>query len=305
MYNVYVYEHTSGIYLPENISLPTNTVLQLGGMTLPENTSDGRIKYEIDNSDIATIDKNGMIKGISKGKCIITATTIDGGYTAQCEVTVTQPVETIVMAKRETTLRPQENELLSVSINPTNADNKAIMWTTSNADIITVDETGVVTAIKAGSAWIKAFSVDNPEAKDSCLVTVIQPVTGIKLDKTSCSVKGIGSTQQLQATIIPNDASNQNITWKSSNESVCVVVNGLVVVTGVGTAVIIATTEDGNFIATCTVTVTDASGIASIQSKNERTYRIFNLQGIELQQLQKGVNILRFPVGTKKKVIIR
>ena len=79
-------------------------------------------------------------------------------------------------------------------------------------------------------------------------------VTGISLNKTSETLK-IGDSLSLTATVTPSNATNKNVTWSSSNSSIASVVNGVVTANQVGTATIIATTEDGGFVAQCTVIV--------------------------------------------------
>ena len=81
------------------------------------------------------------------------------------------------------------------------------------------------------------------------------PVTGVTLNKTALSLT-VGGTETLTATIAPNNATNKNVTWYSSNSAVATVdQNGNVEAVGAGTANITVTTEDGSFTATCAVTV--------------------------------------------------
>lgn len=82
------------------------------------------------------------------------------------------------------------------------------------------------------------------------------PVAGVKLDQDNISFSEINSSVQLTATVLPEDADNQKVLWKSSNIDVAAVANGIVTCKGYGTAVITATTEDGGFAATCNVTAT-------------------------------------------------
>lgn len=86
-------------------------------------------------------------------------------------------------------------------------------------------------------------------------MTVVQPVTGISPSESSCRLANIGEYQQLLAQVQPEDATNKTVRWSSSNEAVCIVSAGRVVATGFGTAVVFATTEDGGFMASCTVVV--------------------------------------------------
>lgn len=80
------------------------------------------------------------------------------------------------------------------------------------------------------------------------------PVTGVSLDKTSAELE-VGGTLTLTKTIEPANATNQNVSWSSSNVEVATVENGTVTAKAVGTADIIVTTEDGGKTATCNVTV--------------------------------------------------
>ena len=80
-------------------------------------------------------------------------------------------------------------------------------------------------------------------------------VTGVSLNKPSTSLEA-GQTETLTATVTPSDATNQNVTWSTSNSAVATVANGVVSAVGQGTATITVTTEDGTKTATCTVTVT-------------------------------------------------
>jgi uncharacterized protein YjdB len=81
-------------------------------------------------------------------------------------------------------------------------------------------------------------------------------VTGVSLNKSALTL-GIGGTEKLTATITPEDATNQNVTWASSAPAIATVAtDGTVTAVAEGTATITATTEDGNKTATCAVTVT-------------------------------------------------
>ena len=300
-----VYEHTTGIDMVDKISIPINNTYTLNAKTLPLSTSDEKITYSSGNEEIATVNSQGVVNAKKKGTCTITATSVDGGFTATCEVIVTQPVEALTMEKHSITLKVGESERLYAQISPATANDKTISWNSSNDEIALVDENGNVTAKKAGEAWINAISNDNSEAKDSCIVTVSQPVTGIQLDNTTYFLNGIGKSFELKATVVPDDASNKNIKWKSSDESVCVVSQGLVVAVGLGTCVIITTTEDGGYMATCTVTVNKTTDISIASSQNNNKFQVYDANGSKRNSLQQGVNIIRFVDGTKKKVIIR
>ena len=98
---------------------------------------------------------------------------------------------------------------------------------------------------------------------------------------------------QLTATVLPEDATNKKINWNCPNNTVCIVSNGNVVAVGYGTAVIIATTEDGGFVATCTVIVEDTSGIIEVKSDHNDNLPTYDTMGRKVQELKKGQLYIR------------
>lgn len=253
---VNVLAHVEGVDMPATMSLHIGEQKNINAQTLPLGITDNKITYTSNDLSVATVNNDGVIIGEKKGSCTITATSVEGGYTATCRVTVTQPVETLALEKHSISLKVGETDRLYAQISPATADNKTVVWASSNEQVVTVDQAGNVKAIGAGEAWITAMSVDNQEATDICKVTVIQPVTGISLNQSTCELNEMGESFNLEVTLIPNDASNKNIRWTSSDESVCIVSQGKVVAVGFGTCFIIATTEDGGYMATCEVEVT-------------------------------------------------
>ena len=229
--------------------------VSLTAFVIPENADNKKVQWISTNKNVCVVSSDGLVVATGQGVATIMCITQDGGYSATCTAKVIQHVSTVNIGKNTVPLKIGESALLKATVYPSDADNKSVVWSSSDEQIATVDVNGNVKAMKAGEAWIKAISEDNAEAKDSCKVTVIQPVTGIRLSQESCHLTNTGETVQLEATVLPADASNKEVKWSSSNMAVCVVSNGLVVATGFGTAVVIATTEDGNQMAFCSVTV--------------------------------------------------
>lgn len=259
---VKIYEHTTGVNLDhQSLTINIGELGHIIAYTLPLGLSDNLVKWSSSNELIATVDENGVVSALKQGECTIIAESVDGGYVTHCVVRVKQPVVGVVMDKHSTNLNVGQSELLYATASPVNADNKTLIWSSTDNSILDVDNYGNVTAKKRGVVFVKATSEDNPLAVDSCKVTVNQPVTGITLNHKSCELHKIGETIQLVATVLPEDASNKEVRWVSSNESVCMVANGTVVAVGYGTSVIIATTVDGNYMATCTVTVVEGADL--------------------------------------------
>ena len=161
----------------------------------------------------------------------------------------------VTLSPTSITLVEGESQSLTAVISPSNAENQQVRWSSSDASVATVAN-GKVTAIKAGNATITVTTEDGGKTA-TCAVKVtakVYPVTGVSLDKTTCELT-VGGDVTLTATINPANATNKNVTWKTSDATVATVVNGKVTALKAGTATITVTTEDGNKTATCTVTV--------------------------------------------------
>lgn len=156
-----------------------------------------------------------------------------------------------------TTINIRQEVQLSAAVAPENATEK-LYWSSSNPSVASVSSSGLVTGIDGGTATI---TVTSSSGKTACVTYIVyQPVTGISLNKTTSHVYR-GQRDYLYATITPTSATCQDIIWTSSNPDVVTVdENGRVYYVGLGTAVVTATTVDGNFSASCTYTNTDDYG---------------------------------------------
>lgn len=251
--------------------------LQLIPTVKPEDATDKSVTWKSANESICTVSSTGMVTAVGIGSTLVTVTTVDGGYTANCIVKVLQHVNSVALNKPTLSLKVGESDRLQAFVSPDNADDKCVSWSSSNEQIASVDASGNVKALKAGEAWIKAVSIDNAGAKDSCKITVTQPVTGITLSPEKYTMNSIGEKLELVATVLPEDASNKSVMWKSTNESVCFANNGIAIATGYGTAIVIATTVDGGYTAFCTIEVKEESGIQDVKIKDSTP--IYDMMG--------------------------
>ncbi|WCN37946.1 Ig-like domain-containing protein [Aneurinibacillus uraniidurans] len=218
----------------------------------PENATNQAITWTSSNPAIATVDENGKVHAIKPGTVVITAKTVEGLKVASCRVTV-PVVGTTMKLPEALTVKMKTTSTLTPVFTPVNTTNKAVTWVSSNPEIATVSEKGVITPKTPGSTTITATAVDGGFTA-STNVTVIWAVTGIKLDKTALSLKVGEEDAALTATITPENATNQAITWTSSNPKIATVdENGKVHAVGSGTAIITAKTVEGGKVATCRV----------------------------------------------------
>ena len=239
---------SGGMLLPRSAALP-------GDLEIPEDTllviQEGRtltvpadhtltVTGTIENSGTIIVEGNledpgEQIENVDKGK-----------------VTGVEVLE-ITLDTEEADLNVGESIVLSAVIVPYYAENQTIIWSSSDGSVASV-ENGTVKALHSGEAVITASTANGKTAE--CTITVPgTKVTDVSLDPTEAQMH-IGETLQLEETVIPKNADNQNVTWTSSNEAVASVdEDGLVTAEDAGTAIITVTTEDGGKTAQCTITV--------------------------------------------------
>lgn len=203
-------------------------------------------------------------------------------------------------------LKQNEHTNLLFEVQPSDAFDKRLKWSSDNEEVATVDENGEVYAHKSGTATITVTSYDG-SVSNSCEIIVAKLVTGVSIEPAEVELTELGKTVQLTAKIQPEDATNKNVTWKSSNESVCMVSDkGELLTTGYGKTVVLATTEDGNYVGTCIVTVSEETGIdnTTVSSEVKEVSR-FSSQGQRLTAPTKGVNIVKYSDGSVRKEIVK
>ena len=232
------------------LSLEPGTSETLIATVLPENATNKTVTWATSNAEVATV-ADGKVSALKEGEAVISAKA--GGKDASCKVTVKKgvvAVTSITLNKEELTLVKGEEETLTATVNPENATDKTVTWTSSDTGIATVDKNGKVSALKGGEAIIMAKA---GEQSASCKLTVKVPVQSVSLDQSSVSLEE-GKEVTLVATVNPEDATDVTVTWSSSDNSVASVDKGVVKALKAGEAII--TVKAGENEATCKVTVT-------------------------------------------------
>ena len=268
----------------------------------PDNAGNKEVEWSSSDSTIASVDNNGVVTGHKAGTATITVKTKDGGKTATCKVTVTDKVVAVTEVKLDKTtaeMKVGDTLTLTATVTPDNATNKKVTWKSDKTDIADVDANGKVTAKAKGTATITVTTEDGGKTAKS-VVTVDEkapetvPVTGITLDKTELTLK-VGETYQLKHTLNPENATNKNVTW-SGNNYVNVTGQGLVTakkVTGDNPVDITVTTQEGNFTATCKVTVTAADKTeletAITEAESAKTDIAVSTDGSDVEPTKKWV----------------
>ena len=227
----------------------------------PENAANKTVIWVSSDESVATV-KDGKVTAVKTGTTTITVTTDDGGKTAACEVTVKTNffhVESVSLDKTSLELTEGDETVLTAMVTPENATNKNVTWTSSDESVATVKD-GKVTAVKAGAAMITITTEDGGKTA-SCEVTVIAkviiPITGLWLNKVAVELK-VGETVTLIADVMPENATNKNVAWSSSNEDVASVDKGEVKAIKAGMAIITASIDE--WVAVCEVHVSEPGG---------------------------------------------
>ncbi len=228
----------------------------------PKNATNKEVVWSSADKKIAYVDAKGRVRFFSPGKTTITATSKDGSKSGTCEVVVKGkliPVEAVKLEKKSIVTKIGKTEQLEARILPKKASNKELTWESSDVKVATVDDKGLVTAIAAGKTIITVTTKDGNKT-DKCEVVVQEKdiqVTAVELNKETVEKKA-GETEQLEAKILPENATNKKVTWESSDVKVATVdENGLVKAVAAGEVTITVTTEDGAKTAVCKVVVSN------------------------------------------------
>lgn len=142
----------------------------------PEDADNVQLLWSSSDETVATVDAEGNVTAFSVGEAIIRVADADNTEIfAECKVTVEKalvPLESITLSETELTLNPGDSAQLTVTLNPEDADNVQLIWSTSDEDVVKVDEEGNVTAVGVGEAIVRVADASQPEIFAECLVKV-------------------------------------------------------------------------------------------------------------------------------------
>lgn len=244
---------------PTDMTLEAKEARELKAAVVPATATEQGVIYSSSNTNVAVVSKTGLVTAVANGTAIITVTSKENdAIVAKCTVKVGKPVlvNNVTVQPAELSMKTDETRQLSVTVLPSNADDRSVVFSTSNAAVATVSESGMITAKGPGTATITATAKDGSGKSAACTVTVTQPVKGVTVTPDSVVVPK-GNVQKLTAAVVPANASNQELVYKSSNETVAIVSrDGIITGLNEGWATITVCAKENEAIyATCTVKV--------------------------------------------------
>jgi uncharacterized protein YjdB len=259
----------SSVVAVERVSLDKSTLnLVAGGAAVrltatitPSDATSKNLLWQSRNAKVATVSESGDVTPLAAGYAEIVVKSADGSKIARCSVVVAPApiaVTNVTLDKKDLNLvLGFAGQVLVATVSPENATDKAVLWTSDNPKVATVNENGLVTGVAEGQANIIVKTKDGAFTA-SCRVTVkklVNKVTGVALSEDTIKLAVGGSTKQLTATVSPQNADYKVVEWITDTPEVATVKDGIVTPVASGVAKIEVKTLDGGFIATCQVTV--------------------------------------------------
>ena len=247
----------------QELTVDTGKSTVLKATVLPKDANKKDVAWSSSDESIAKVNAQGRVTGVAPGDCEITcrSKTAEGVWT-KAFVHVQQPVKKIGFGAAPT-VYVNETGKLTWTVEPVNATNQALRFKSGNEKILTVDEDGTVSGIKAGEAYVSAMSTDGSNRQARIKMRVYRHLTGVRMKRKTAYID-LKATSSAGAILEPESGTNHNMTWESADESIAkakpIAKQGnRVNITGVraGETVVTGTTEDGGFTTSITVKVGD------------------------------------------------
>ena len=260
-----------------DITLPaTDFVLEAGEekeflYTISSDTATSTVDWFILDGNVATFSKGGsgttattevkkgeegrlIIKAGKAGKTFLVAKTAEG-YLKTCTITVTQKATGLKLDKYNLTLAVGESETVKATPDPEDTTNPKFTWSSGDPNIATVDNNGKITGVAPGSTFVTVTTTEGrPEV---VYVDVYGKATGMKLNEQNITLPK-GNSYTLKPVFTPENVTNKNVTYTSLAPTVATVSEkGKLTALKAGSTIITAISDDGGYIATCLVNVTE------------------------------------------------
>lgn len=239
------------------LNLVLGQISQLNTIILPSNATNKVLSWTSSNPNVATV-SNELITSLASGTTIISASTTDrSNLSTNTNVTVTVhaiKVTKVSLNNTSSILHPTNTLQLTATITPANVTNTNVTWTSSNSSVASVNQTGLVTAIKNGTVKITVKTVDGNKVA-TCTLNITIGVLSISISPPTTTLN-IRQSKKLIPTILPTNSANKKVTWTSSNNAIATIkTDGKVTGISAGTVTITAITVDMGLTTTATVII--------------------------------------------------
>ena len=210
------------------------------------------VTWSSSNPEIATVSKTGTVRGVAAGQATITATTTEG-FTDSVTVTV-EPVRVsgITINTAAQTIDLGASLRISATVSPSNADNKTLSYQSSNPDVATINEEGILSTVGEGTTTITVSSTDGSNVSATVDITVENfPLESVVVTNAPDFELVVGSSLRLRTDVTPAEA-YVTMSYSSDNTEVATVEGGMLSIVGVGNAniTVTATKADGSSVST-------------------------------------------------------
>ncbi len=254
----------------KSVSVSDGKTYKLKATFSPSNASDKSVVWSSSNPKIATVSSKGIVTGVKPGTCTITCKSKDTGKKVTCKVKVKRVyVSSVQFEESVYTVNCNEKITLKAKISPKNATTQKVYWESSNPEYATVSSKGKVTGLVGGKTVTITATTKDGEHIAKCKVKVINiPLKGMKLNKSKATT-GVGGSVTLTPVFTPSNASEQTVSWTTSDKTIATVSSkGVVTPLKDGTCIISCVAKDGGYVSSCTITVktVKATGITLDQS---------------------------------------
>ena len=242
--------HVTGVWLDEIPNLTVGDTHQATWTVSPAEATDKSVTFKSSNESIATVSETGLITVLAEGSVTITLASKDSGVTDEKGFSAVPPAihaESVRLTKTSAVLEVGSTLSLEPEVVPTGIADTTYTCASDNPSVASVDEYGLVSANKPGKATITVTANDNGVFA-ACEVTVaekgsIVPVSSITFIPPEVGLT-VGETRTLVPVVDPEDSTTKAFRWRSDNEAVATVKDGVVTAVAEGTANIIATAVD-------------------------------------------------------------
>lgn len=204
-------------------TLNIGRTLQLTANVTPTKAANKQISWSTSNANVATVSSNGLITAVGIGSAIITVKTSDGNKTANYTVTVSGiDVQSLLLTINNDNIEVGQTSQPTVLIQPTNATNRNLTWTSSNTSVATINpSTGLITAVATGTTIITVRSNNGKSVSKEVRVRAMT-ISALELNVHRLDLL-IGDRYKLAATPTPRNASINDLHWESSVPGVATV----------------------------------------------------------------------------------